>query len=284
MEGLLAYDFMQRAFAAGIMAGLLCSFVSLFVVMQRLAFAGAGISHSALGGVAVGVLAGVNPVLSAGLFCTFVAWLIGFISRKGNHHEDTVIGVLFSTSMALGIALVSLHRGYYPELMSLLFGNILAVTGTDLWILGTVGAVISLFLIFFFKELLFLCFDQEAATAAGIPTTFLYYALLTVIALTIVVSVKILGIVLASALLVIPAITGYELARNYRGVLAVSLLAGVTATVGGLVLSYGLDLPSGATIVLCSAFLFFTAMLVSPRRRWRQKPGKTEKASSSQCR
>src|SRR5690606_25819522 len=92
MEGILAYDFMQRAFLAGIMAGILCSFVSLFVVMQRLAFAGVGVSHSALGGVAIGVLTGVNPVLSAGLFCTAVAWLIGFISRKGDIHEDTVIG------------------------------------------------------------------------------------------------------------------------------------------------------------------------------------------------
>lgn len=281
MEGILAYDFMQRAFLAGIMAGILCSFVSLFVVMQRLAFAGVGVSHSALGGVAIGVLTGVNPVLSAGLFCTAVAWLIGFISRKGDIHEDTVIGVLFSTSMALGIALISLTQGYYPELMSFLFGNILAVTVTDLWALGTVGTVIILFLILCFKELLFVCFDEEAATAAGIPTTFLYYALLTVIALTIVVCVKILGIVLASALLVIPAITGYELARNYRGVLAVSLATGLTASVGGLVLSYCLDLPSGATIVLCSAILFFAAMLFSPRRRWIQKIRRTKTESVS---
>ncbi len=284
MEGILAYDFMQRAFLAGIMAGILCSFVSLFVVMQRLAFAGVGVSHSALGGVAIGVLTGVNPVLSAGLFCTAVAWLIGFISRKGDIHEDTVIGVLFSTSMALGIALISLTQGYYPELMSFLFGNILAVTVTDLWALGTVGTVIILFLILCFKELLFVCFDEEAATAAGIPTTSLYYALLTAIALTIVVCVKILGIVLASALLVIPAITGYELARNYRGVLAVSLAAGLTASVGGLVLSYCLDLPSGATIVLCSAILFFAAMLFSPRRHWIQKirGTRTERVSSAQ--
>lgn len=265
---MFTYEFMQRAFIAGVMAGLLCSFVSLFVVMQRLAFAGVGISHSALGGVAIGVLAGVNPVISAGLFCTAIAWLIGLISKKGDIHADTVIGIFFSATMALGIALISLTRGYYPDLLGFLFGNILAVTVQDLWILGIAGTVIALFLTLFFKELLFLCFDEETAQAAGIPTTFLYYALLTVIALTIVICVKILGIVLASALLVIPAITGYELARNFRGVLVVSLVSGVITATAGLFLSYHLNLPSGATIVLCATLLFFAAMLFSPRRRW----------------
>jgi zinc transport system permease protein len=265
----LAYEFMQRALTAGILAGVLCSSVSLFVVLQRMAFVGVGVSHSALGGIAIGILLGINPVFSAAVFCTLVAWSIGLVSKKGKLHEDTVIGVFFSTSMALGIALISLAPGYQPELFGFLFGNILAVTTTDIVLLAISGSLIILFLVFFFKELLFVCFDEESARAAGIPATFLYFALLTVIAITVVVSVKILGIVLASALLVIPAITGYEISRNFRSMLVVSICCGVFSAVFGLWLSYLLDLPSGATIVLCAASLFFLAFLVSPRRRGR---------------
>ncbi|MEW6458375.1 MAG: metal ABC transporter permease [Bacillota bacterium] len=262
----LAYEFMQRAFLAGILAGLLCSFVSLFVVLQRMSFVGVGVSHSALGGIAIGVFLGVNPVFSAAVFCTVVAWAIGLVSKEGRLHADTVIGVFFSASMAFGIALISLAPGYQPELFSFLFGNILAVTPADIVLLTASGAVIVLFLTFFFKELLFMCFDEESARAAGIPVTFLYYALLTVIAVTVVVSVKILGIVLASALLVIPAVTGYEFSRNFRGMLAVSVCSGVFSALAGLWLSYVLNLPSGATIVLCATALFLLAFILSPRR------------------
>lgn len=272
----LAYEFMQRALIAGILAGVLCSSVSLFVVLQRMAFVGVGVSHSALGGIAIGILLGINPVFSAAVFCTLVAWSIGLVSKKGKLHEDTVIGVFFSTSMALGIALISLAPGYQPELFGFLFGNILAVTTTDIILLAVSGSLIILFLAFFFKELLFVCFDSESARAAGIPVTFLYFALLTVIAITVVVSVKILGIVLASALLVIPAITGYEISRNFRGMLVVSICCGVFSAILGLWLSYLLDLPSGATIVLCAASLFFLAFLISPRRRgWFQQTATT---------
>jgi zinc transport system permease protein len=263
---ILAYEFMQRAFVAGILAGVLCSCVSLFVVLQRMAFVGVGVSHSALGGIAIGVLLGINPVFSAAVFCTLVAWAIGLVSKKGRLHEDTVIGVFFSASMALGIALISLAPGYQPELFGFLFGNILAVTKADLVLLAAAGTVILLFLVLFLKELLFVCFDEESARAAGIPVSFLYFALLTAIAVTVVVSVKILGIVLASALLVIPAITGYETCRNFRGMLVVSVCCGVFSAVAGLWLSYLLNLPSGATIVLCATSLFFLAFLVSPRR------------------
>jgi len=262
-----AYDFMQRALLAGVMAGLLCGLVSFFVVLKRLAFVGAGISHSALGGVAIGVLLGINPILAATAFCTLVAWAIGLVSRKGELYEDTAIGILFVTAMALGIALLSLAVGYYADLFSFLFGSILSVTKTDLVLLGVTGTAVAAFLLLFFKELLFICFDYEAASAAGIPTGILYYGLLTSLALTVVVTVKILGIVLASALLVMPAATGYELCKNFRGMLTVAAAHGTIATAAGLWLSYRLNLPSGATIVLCAAALFFAAFILSPYRR-----------------
>ncbi len=263
---ILAYEFMQRALVAGILAGVLCSVVSLFVILQRMAFVGVGVSHSALGGISIGVLLGVNPVFSAAVFCTLVAWAIGFFSKKGKLAEDTVIGIFFSASMALGIVLISFAPGYQPELFSFLFGNILAVTTTDITLLFSAMVIILLFIVFFFKELLYVCFDEESAQAAGIPVRYLYFALLTVIAITVVVSVKILGIVLASALLVIPAITGYELSRNFRGIIVISILSGVFSAIAGLWLSYLFNLPSGATIVLCATVLFLLAFLFSPRR------------------
>ncbi|HAG06642.1 MAG TPA: metal ABC transporter permease [Peptococcaceae bacterium] len=266
-----AYDFMQRALVAGVVAGLLCGLVSFFVVLKRLAFVGAGISHSALGGVAIGVLLGVNPILAATAFCTLVAWAIGLVSRKGELYEDTAIGIFFATAMAFGIALLSLAVGYYADLFSFLFGSILSVTQTDLILLVVTGVAVAAFLLLFFKELLFICFDAEAASAAGVPTGLLYYGLLTSLALTVVVTVKILGIVLASALLVMPAATGYELCKNFRGLLAVAAAHGIIAAAAGLWLSYRLNLPSGATIVLCAAALFFAAFVLSPHRRARRR-------------
>ncbi|MDI6710409.1 MAG: metal ABC transporter permease [Bacillota bacterium] len=267
MSEFLAYDFMQRALAAGVVAGLLCAVVSFFVVLQRLSFAGVGIAHSALGGIAIGVLTGINPLLTAAFFCTGVAWGIGAVSKKGEVHEDSAIGVFFAVAMAFGITLISLARGYYPELFSFLFGNILAVTAGDLWLLAAVALAVLAFLSLFFKELLFICFDEEAARASGLPVTPLYYALLTAVALTVVVTVKILGIVLASALLVLPAITAHQLTKNFRPLLALSLGAGLFSSVLGLWLSYRFDLPSGATIVLCGAALFFASLVFKQYRR-----------------
>ena len=263
----LAYGFMQKALLAGIMVGLLCSLVSFFVVLKKLSFVGAGISHSAFGGVALGIWAGIDPVLAAAVFSTLVAWAIGLVSRKGQINEDVAIGIFFSSTMALGIAVIGLVQGYTADVYTFLFGNILAVTVKDLWTLIGCAIIIMGILVLYFKPFLFLCFDEEMATACGLPTGPLYYLLLTLIALTVVVSVKMVGVVLASALLVIPAATGFELSRNYRGILVVALITGVLSAISGLWLSFQYNLASGATIVLSATFLFFLALLFSPRRK-----------------
>lgn len=262
MSEILAYDFMQRALIAGILAGFLCALVSFFVVLQRLSFAGVGIAHSALGGIAIGVLTGVNPIFTAAVFCTGVAWGIGAVSQKGHVNEDSAIGVFFAAAMAFGITLISLSRGYHAELFSLLFGNILAVTPQDLWLLAVTTVAVFAFLILFFKELLFICFDEECARASGLPVTPLYYGLLTTIALTVVVTVKILGIVLASALLVLPAITASQLTKNFRILIPLSMGASLLSCILGLWISYRFNLPSGATIVLCGTVIFFASMIL----------------------
>src|SRR2546428_1044541 len=161
MAELLTYGFMQRALIAGVLVGLLCGVLGFFVVLKRLSFIGVGISHSAFGGIAIGILLGVEPLMAAAVFSTVVAWAIGWLSRKGRLHEDTAIGILFSSAMALGVVLISLSSAYQVDLFGYLFGNILAVSPRDLWLLGGIVAVVLGGIGLLFKELLFLTFDEE---------------------------------------------------------------------------------------------------------------------------
>ena len=268
---MLAYGFGQRALIGGLLIAATCSLMSFFVIVRRLAFSGMGISHAAFGGVAIGIAAGVNPILTAGGFCVLVACGIGWFSRKGRLHEDAVIGILFTASMALGVLLIRAADAYNQVLLSYLFGSILAISWVDVVVLAILSVLAIAFLVLFFKELLFFSFDEETATASGVPVRFVYYGLLITMALTIVVSIKLIGIILVSALLVIPGATGLQVWRNYRGALAVSLVTGLASVVTGLFLSFRFDVASGATIVLILFALFLLGVACSPRRIYMQK-------------
>ena len=267
MIELLGYGFVQRALIAGILVGVLCGVLGFFVVLKRLSFIGVGISHSAFGGIAIGVLAGVEPLLAAAVFSTAVAWAIGWLSRKGRLHEDTAIGILFSSAMALGVALISLSSTYQVDLFGYLFGNILAVSPGDLWLLGGIAVVVLAAVALLFKELLFVAFDEEVARANGLPVTPLYFVLLSCLALAVVAAIRVVGIVLVEALLVITAAIGYQLARGYRAMLCLSVVAAVLSAVIGLCVSYFLNIAAGATIVLVLTLLFFAALAVGRARR-----------------
>src|SRR4030042_4165343 len=164
---MFAYGFAQRALIAGTIIAVVCSLISFFVVVRRLAFAGMGMSPAAFGGVALGLAAGIDPLLSAGGFCVLIALGIGWFSRKGKIHEDTVIGILFASAMALGVVLVRLANAYNLDLMRYLFGSILAMKWLDVMIVGIVAILALSFITIFFKEPLFLSFDEETATASG---------------------------------------------------------------------------------------------------------------------
>jgi ABC-type Mn2+/Zn2+ transport system permease subunit len=261
------YAFMQRALIAGAVIGALCAIIGVYVVLKGLSFIGAGIAHASFGGVALGFLLGVNPVLSAVGFCVVTAWGIGLVARKGLVKEDTAIGIFFASTMALGILFIGLMHGYNVDLFGYLFGSILAVAREDLWITLGLGAGIVLVVALFFKELLFVSFDPEMAEVTGVPAGKIYFLLLSLVALTVVVSIKVVGIVLVSALLVTPAAAAYQLTEDFRRMMALAVLIGVASTVGGLLLSYALDTASGATIVLLATLIFFVSTLASPRRR-----------------
>jgi ABC-type Mn2+/Zn2+ transport system permease subunit len=277
----LTYGFMRTALLTGLLLAVPCAVLAFFVVLRRMAFIGVGISHAALGGVALGVVTGVPPVAAAAVFSVGVAWVIGWISGRGQISEDTSIGVFFPTAMALGVALMSLSQGYQRDLPGYLFGNILSVGKLDLWLLGMLSLLAVGLLAGFFKELLFWGVDEEGARAAGLPTSRLRYLLLTMLALTIVAAMKVVGTVLISAFLVIPAATGQAVASTMRGMLWVSILSALVSVIGGLWLSWLWNLPSGASIVLLSAALFFCALLLGAgRRRGRPVPALPDPAEA----
>jgi ABC-type Mn2+/Zn2+ transport system permease subunit len=264
---LLGYAFMQRALWAGAVIGAVCALIGVYVVLKGLAFIGAGIAHASFGGVALGFLLGVNPLLTAVGFCLATAWGIGLVVRRAQIKEDTAIGIFFAATMAFGILLIGVMRGYNVDLFGYLFGSLLAVGEPDLWITFGLGGVVLAVVGLFFKELLFVAFDAETAEVTGVPAKRIYFLLLSLIALTVVLSIRVVGIVLVSALIVTPAAAAYQLTEDYRRLMMLAVLFGVGSAVGGLLLSYPLNTASGATIVLLATLIFFVAVWLSPRRR-----------------
>jgi ABC-type Mn2+/Zn2+ transport system permease subunit len=267
MTDILSYTFMQRALVASLLIGTVTSVIGVYVVLRGLAFIGAGIAHASFGGVALGFLLGVNPVASAVVFCLCTAWAIAFTSERAEIKEDTAIGIFFAATMALGVLFIGLMGEYNVDLFGYLFGSVLSVTSSDLWMSSILGAAVLVIIALFFKELLFITFDQEMAQVSGLPAKGLYALLLSIMALTIVLSIKVVGIILVSAMIIIPAASAYQLTEDFRTMMGLSALIGNVSAVTGLLLSYRLDTASGATMVLTATVIFFLSALLSPRRR-----------------
>jgi ABC-type Mn2+/Zn2+ transport system permease subunit len=257
----LSPGFMQNAFLGGLLVSLICGLLSVFIVLRRMAFVGAGISHSAFGGVALGFLLQVDPFWTGLLFSILVAFLIESVQSRGRIEEDTAIGIFFAAAMALGVIFLHFSRTYNADIFGILFGNILAIGPTQLLQVAWVAVIVLVFLFFFYKDLVFISFDEEMAWVCGIPVKTLRYVLLAVLALVIIVAIYLVGIILVSALLVIPAAVARNLTNNIRTMLLVSTAVAVGSTLAGLELSYRIDVPSGGTIVIILALLFFGTTL-----------------------
>lgn len=257
----LSLPFFQRALAVGVLVGLLASYYGVFVVQRRLSFLGVGLSHAAFGGVAIGLLAGTNPIWAALPFTVLVALGITWITQRGTMSGDTAIGVFFAVSLALGVVLLSFRHAYVAGAFTYLFGSILAVRPADLWIVGAI-AVVTIVTGPLWGRWAYATFDRDLARADGLPVQRDDYVLSVLLAVTIVAAVKIVGIVLAAAFLVIPAATARLVASTFSTMTLASLVVGGTTAVGGLVLSYAFDLPSGATIILVQAVAFCVAFAV----------------------
>jgi len=267
MLDFLQYSFMQRALAGSLVVGLTCSIIGVFVVLRGMAFAGSGLAHAAFGGVALGFLLNLNPLLTAVLFCLGTAGLIQVAGKRAQLRLDASIGIFFAFTMALGVVFIGLMKRYDARIYGYLFGNVLGITEGNLVTMVALGAVVIGAIGLLYKELKFLSFDEEMAQASGLPTTALSALLLGLLALTVVLALKAVGIILLQALLVIPAATAYQLTNRYGMMFFLSGLCGVAACAVGLVVSYYLEVPSGAAIVIVATALFGLAMLFSPKRR-----------------
>lgn len=267
MIDILELGFMQRALAAGVLVGLLCSVVGVYVVLRGLSFIGAGISHASFAGVAIGLALGISPVLSAVIFCVLVAWGIGYVARRSQIREDTSVGIFFAATMALGVLIIALLREYQVDIFGYLFGSIVSVTPTDIVVTLVISAIVLGCIWIFYKDLLFVVFDSETAEVTGLPAERLYFMLLTLVALTIVVSIKVVGIILVQALIVIPAAAAYQLTEKFWKMMVISAIFGVSSCLAGLLISDLLEVPPGAAIVLLATVIFGVSAAVSPRRR-----------------
>ncbi|MBI1389429.1 MAG: metal ABC transporter permease [bacterium] len=262
----LSLPFMQRALAAGVLVGFLASYFGVFVVQRRLSFLGNGLAHAAFGGVALGLLLDASPLWVALPFTAAVAVAINWVRDRTELSGDTAIGVFFAVSMALGVVFLSLRREYSADAHTYLFGSILAVSAMDLWITGGI-ALLTLLMWPMWKRWAYVAFDGELAQTDRLPVERDDYLLSILIAMTVVVCVKMVGIVLIAAFLVIPAATARLLARTFAQMTVYSTLIGVVSATLGLLLSYDLDLPSGAVIVLAQAVCFFAAFAAHRLRR-----------------
>lgn len=267
MIELLHYTFMQRAFLSATIIGSVCAVVGVYVVLRSMAFIGAGISHASFGGVALGFILGVNPLLTTIVFCILTAWGIAFVSEKRKVREDTAVGIFFASTMALGVLLISLMRGYHADLFGYLFGNILSVSASDIWVSLFLAILVFTIVFILYKEFLFLTFDPDMALVTGLSVRKLNLLMITLIALTVVIAIKSVGIVLVSALIVTPAASAHLLTDDFKTMMRLSVLIGVVSSWLGLFLSSSLNLASGATIVLVATLIFFLCYLFSPKKR-----------------
>jgi ABC-type Mn2+/Zn2+ transport system permease subunit len=262
----LHYQFMQRGLLAAVLVSALCAIVGCFVVLRSMAFLGDAMSHSVLPGVAIAYLLGWNLTIGALVAAIAVALGISFVSRRGTLREDTAIGILFSSALALGIALISTIRSYAVDLSHILFGNLLGVGPKDLLLIGGLGIAVLLALALAYRPLLVLSFDPILAATLRLPVERLRALLLVLISITIVVSLQVVGIALVAAMLVTPAATAFLLTRRLPTMAAVSALLGILSGVSGLYASYYLNIASGAAVVLSATVFFLLAFFFSPRR------------------
>lgn len=269
------YEFLKNAIAATVLVNIVCGIVGTYVVIKKIVFISGGISHAAFGGIGLGYFLGVNPIITAVPFSLLSALAVGLISRRSKLSEDAAIGIIWAVGMALGIIFINLTPGYAPDLFSYLFGNILTIPVSDLYIMLAMNLIIILIVALFFKEFNAISFDEEFSTVVGIPNRILYLVLLCMVALSVVILIRIVGIILVIALLTIPSSICRQFTYNIKKLIISSIVVGIILTLTGLWISYLLDLASGATIIIVLAavflFSFFMKKAVILVRRLKNK-------------
>ncbi len=274
LTALADQSFLRTALLAGLLASIGCGVVGTYVVVKRIAFLAGGISHSVLGGMGAALYYGFDPLLGALIAAVVSALTIGAVRLGWQAQEDTLIGAIWAIGMAVGILYIAKTPGYSADLMSYLFGNILLVPSRDLWLMGALDLVLILVVLLFYRQFLAVTFDEEFARLRGVPVAFFYLLLLTLVAVTVVLLIQVVGLILVIALLTLPAAIAGHYVHSLGGMMAIAMLLGAAFTSGGLALSYGPDLPAGPTMILLAGAVYVVSALGSGlRARLRARRG-----------
>jgi zinc transport system permease protein len=261
MSALLSYGFMRNALMAGVLVSLACGVIGTLVVLKRMVFISGGVAHTAYGGVGLAFYLGVNPVLGAVTFSLIASFLMGYVQRQTRQRQDTLIGVMWAIGMAIGIIFADMTPRYKADLMSYLFGSILTVTRTDLWMMLVINILFIGLVTLFYKELQATAFDETFARVRNLPVDLLYLILVTMIGLSVVMLMRVVGLIMIIALLTIPAAIGTLFLKHMSHIMWLATGLSLIFTLGGLLLSYYFNLTSGATIILVSGVAYLIALL-----------------------
>jgi len=263
MLDLLQYDFFLNAWMASILTSISCGIIGTYIVTRRIVFISGGITHTSFGGIGLGYFLGINPLIGAMIFSLLAALGIEYLSGKAKIRNDSAIAILWSFGMAVGIIFIYLTPGYAPNLMSYLFGSILTVTSTEIYLILSLCLFLVIFFILFLNTIIFIAFDQEFARTRKLPVDFFNYFMMALIAVTIVMSIKVAGIILIISLLTIPQAISNLFVKDFRRIILFSILTGILASTGGLIASYYFNVPSGATIIFTLVLFYLFARMIN---------------------
>ncbi|MCJ7593726.1 MAG: metal ABC transporter permease [Desulfobacterales bacterium] len=256
----LQFEFMRNALLAGLLVSIVCGVLGTLVVVNRIVFISGGIAHAAYGGIGIAIYTGFPPVLGAALFSIAVSMVMGVASLKSRQRADTIIGVMWALGMALGIILIERTPGYNVDVMSYLFGSILSVPRVDIWYMASLDVAVLLVTLFLYKEFIAMSYDEEFSFLVGMPVRLLYFALLAMISLSIVMIIRVVGLILVIALLTIPPYIAEKYTTSLARMMVLSSVLGMFFTMAGLWFSYRYNLTSGATIIMVAGLAFFASM------------------------
>ncbi|NDV65544.1 metal ABC transporter permease [Bacteroides sp. 224] len=259
---LLQYTFFQHALLGSLLASIACGIIGTYIVTRRLVFISGGITHASFGGIGIGLYTGISPILSAAVFSVLSAFGVEWLSKRKDMREDSAIAVFWTLGMAVGIIFSFLSPGFAPDLSAFLFGNILTITQLDIVMLGILAILLILFFTLFIHPIVAVAFDREFARSQGIPVQLFEYVLMMFIALTIVSCLRMVGIVLAISLLTIPQMTANLFTYNFKKIIWLSIGIGYLGCLGGLLISYFLNVPSGASIIFFSILIYAICKLL----------------------
>ncbi len=257
----LSYGFIQRAYVAGSFIAVLCAILGLFLVLRKLSLIGDGLSHVSFGAIALGLFFGVYPFYVAIPLVIGGSYLILKLTQKARIYGDAAIGIVSSISIAGGVVLASLSKGFNVDLFSYLFGNILAISSREVFLSVGLSVVILLVIIFLYNDLFSTTFDEQFAKISGIKTERINIALIFLTAITVVLAVKVVGILLVSAMLILPASTALQMAKGFKAAMITAAIIAVFSVLTGITISFYVDLPAGATVVLVNFLLFALSFL-----------------------